>query len=818
MSHNKKFVTLYCLGESSKKKINIPLRHVQIINDIYNDICQSTIIQQYVNNENNPIETYYEFPMPSKSSVYSFEAKIKNDTEEKTIISILKEKETAQKEYNAAIKNGDSAFLMETTGDDIFSICLGNIPPKSNITITIKLCKQLVNQISDNSYRYNIPITIFPKFTPITQKNPHHYTTSSTQDIDYVIEIIGKLKLCGGIKSFTSKIGDIKFFNMNEQGCEYKISNFDHGSDVTILFETNLSSSYALTESINNMNYINDSAFNDKYAYASMINIIMEPDTVQKMHPSKLHFYMILDRSGSMQNSMQALRDATILLLNLLPIESSFDIIHFGSDYKKYSHANLDDINVAKQWVKNISSYGGTEIKIPFEVAMADIKCSEKHGIILFLTDGQVTNVDEITTIVKSNPDTRVFTIGIGNDVSEHLVNELAIAGRGIAEFLTNANDDLDEKITAQLFRSQTGFDNKYKIDIVTDGDYIIVPSKLPCLYENFNNKFYIFSQKNIAQIMYNGNNIAIENVDDFFHDAPLHKIIAEKYITDISNKKIASGSKIPHIRDNSIDVNYSLALKKTIIEISLNNNILTKYTSFIGVDVLPDNEKINEDSKLRIIPLSRPVTESYVAESCMVSQLNVSKILSQCKNSSTCRDTSTRTVITSDPNVYLDDIYLDSFYVPMGSCGNMPAAAAAGAAPPSYNYSVPDQESDESDEDMGYGLFGSSPPKKSKYNTRSDTRSDSRSDTRSDSRSDSRSDNKNNFTGNIKKEIDDLNGNYKFDNGYIISNKNEFILTIIPDVSNGDYISIKNGNYRGIYKVVSIGSNITPWILKKMN
>ena len=58
--------------------------------------------------------------------------------------------------------------------------------------------------------------------------------------------------------------------------------------------------------------------------------------------------------------------------------------------------------------------------------------------IVCFLTDGYVGNDMAIIDAVRKNADTtRVFSFGIGNSVNRYLLDGMALAGRGEAEFVT---------------------------------------------------------------------------------------------------------------------------------------------------------------------------------------------------------------------------------------------------------------------------------------------------------------------------------------------------------------------------------------------
>lgn len=57
---------------------------------------------------------------------------------------MVKDKEKALEEYKAAIENGEkSAYCRYSSEGEIFSLFVGNIPPKENVTVRISYLQEL---------------------------------------------------------------------------------------------------------------------------------------------------------------------------------------------------------------------------------------------------------------------------------------------------------------------------------------------------------------------------------------------------------------------------------------------------------------------------------------------------------------------------------------------------------------------------------------------------------------------------------------------------------------------------------------------------
>ena len=160
-----------------------------------------------------------------------------------------------------------------------------------------------------------------------------------------------------------------------------------------------------------------------------------------------------------MKEAAQALE----LLLRSLPEDCYFNVVSFGSTYDSvfpksqlYSESSLSKaINLAQSMTSN---YGGTEIfdvlKWVFENSRNDMPTS-----VFLFTDGAVWNVDQIVELVheheeRKKDDLRLFSLGIGDSVSHHLVESVA---RGYAQFVTN-NERMDKLAARKTLTMENHF------------------------------------------------------------------------------------------------------------------------------------------------------------------------------------------------------------------------------------------------------------------------------------------------------------------------------------------------------------------------
>lgn len=152
----------------------------------------------------------------------------------------------------------------------------------------------------------------------------------------------------------------------------------------------------------------------------------------------------VLDVSGSMsgEKMRQAVRAGEALLRTLRPTDH-FRIIPFSTDVESFRRASIPatPANVAEgvRYLRGLRAEGSTNIQAALEEALDH----EARGIpiVLFLTDGLPTigergqaRLAQIAADRRGRA--RVFTFGLGADVNVALLEELAIEGRGTAQFV----------------------------------------------------------------------------------------------------------------------------------------------------------------------------------------------------------------------------------------------------------------------------------------------------------------------------------------------------------------------------------------------
>ena len=188
-------------------------------------------------------------------------------------------------------------------------------------------------------------------------------------------------------------------------------------------------------------------------------------------------FIFLIDQSGSMKgNSIDLVKKALVLFMQSLPQKSYFQLIGFGTDFKKYNETpieyNKENVKKILEIIKGLqANMGGTNISSPlkdiFESKVYDDIPLARN--IFLLTDGQVYNRELCINLISVNSNRfRIHAIGIGNDFDKILIERAGKLGNGSSSFVEIINkinevviETLNKCLRPYLVNLNFGFANK---------------------------------------------------------------------------------------------------------------------------------------------------------------------------------------------------------------------------------------------------------------------------------------------------------------------------------------------------------------------
>ncbi|XP_052101766.1 von Willebrand factor A domain-containing protein 5A-like [Mytilus californianus] len=320
-----------------------------------------------------------------------------------------------------------------------------------------------------------------------------------------------------------------------------------------------------------------------------MVNFLPQFPSDGSFFSSKREFIFVIDRSGSMHGDrITKSKETLLLLLKSLPMDCLFNVVSFGSHHtflfkksEEYNEKTLKDALVLQKHLD--ANMGGTEILRPLTQIYQQMAKSAYRRQIFLLTDGEVGNTNEVISLVKQNAtNTRVFTFGIGEGVSTSLIKGMANASNGKATFIRD-KDNMHAKVMSVMKWSMEDCFCNGKVEWHLPPDYKVttLPIQPPHVFRG--EKLVLFAMLS-------------------FHDKERTTLGSVNLRGDLGGKTITHSMEIDVKQTAHIDLPlHRIAAKYQIKELELNDNdgsnkwlivlaskaanVVSKYTSFIGVD-----------------------------------------------------------------------------------------------------------------------------------------------------------------------------------------------------------------------------------------
>ena len=565
------------------------------VNEFY---AITQVTQYYKNNNNKPVELNIIYPLRKEINFKKFTINING----KKACSRIFDKEKAEENYSDTIASGNVGVFSKYTEEDpnSYSITIGNVAPDNMIELTSEFIQFITSD--DMSLNYSV-MTNYPTFSDGVSK-------------EYLKNVSGKIILKTHSKitrlinrNFTIDKYFQREFNEDNTSCniEFKILNDskNYNSTLNLLFRTEkINEPYLLSQynpEKDETSYIFGMIYDQK-----PIPVPEKPDTDlninyytkyqsnEKTETPSL-FIFLIDQSGSMAgSSMRLVSESLLFFLQSLPRDSYFQLIGFGSTFKKINDKpliyNKENVKNTMDIVKNLkANLGGTDISSPLK----DIFNSKDYDDInlgrnlFILTDGEVDNREECLELISTNCEKfKVHAIGIGSSFDKKLIQNAGIQGKGSYHFVNNVSD-VNSIIIQSLSKCLREYllNAKLSLDKIKP-EYEFLPKNNFIYPDEILNYYFILKGK------YNNENIQIN-----FESSKKN----ENFI--FSNDKIIKendGEIIGQIIIGNILKNEDKLDENVEIKLSKNYQVLSKKTTLFAVGEGNESNKIAEFKQVK--------------------------------------------------------------------------------------------------------------------------------------------------------------------------------------------------------------------------
>jgi Ca-activated chloride channel family protein len=462
----------------------VPLTGVSVRADLRALCGRVTVAQRYRNTESQPLEAVYLFPLDEGAAVCGFEAVIDG----RTIVGRVEEREEAFRVYDDAMSAGHGGYLLDEERPDVFQASVGNLRPGAEVQLTVTYVVEL--DAVDDGVRFVVPTTVSPRYAPAQDRRgvgrpdadtlnpPRQFDVPYGLDVRVTVRAPQRPSRIGSVSHPVDVAweGDVAIVSLSRQ-------------------DAALDRDFVLT--------VEGGGFDEPSASVESgpgseraVAISFVPRFEEERRGAEVVF--VVDRSGSMAGSSIAeVRNALQLCLRSLTLGCRFNIVGFGTGVRRLFETNRpydeESLALATAHVQTLEAdLGGTEILRPLRETF---EATLEHGAVrqvIVLTDGQVTNTDEVLELVKRHAAShRVFTVGIGAGTSAHLVKGIARAGGGTAEFIAPG-----ERIESKVLRLVTRVLSPAMTDVRVEWrglDVTQAPATAPAVFSGSRTVIYGF-------------------------------------------------------------------------------------------------------------------------------------------------------------------------------------------------------------------------------------------------------------------------------------------------------------------------------------
>ncbi|NXJ11809.1 PARP4 polymerase, partial [Odontophorus gujanensis] len=579
----------------------VPLKSVHIKARIIDFVAQVVMFQTYTNQNSSPIEAKYVFPLDDKAAVCGFEAFV-NGTH---IIGQVKEKSQAHREYREAVSQGDGAYLMDQDAPDIFVITVGNICPNSTVLIKITYITELSCQ--NGCITFHMPASVSPwqqdralnENTQDTIKKicvKQVETLKNGFSLDMSIEMPYRIE---NLHSWTHKL------KIKKTECKAVIKTVENSSLDSSGFGLDIWISHAYLPRMWVEKHPN------KNSEACML--VFQPEFEAAFDGEQLssEIIILLDCSNSMAGStlLQA-KQIALHALKLLSSRQNVNVIKFGTseflcflNCKPYLTCHDLILRASLLYyiiiISATATLGNTDLWKTLRY-LSLLFPSQGHRNILLISDGHIQNESVTFQLVKDNVyHTRLFTCGVGSTANRHMLRSLSQYGAGAFEYFdSKAKYNWDAKIQSQVSRifspGCSSVSIKWQQFDINAPKPLQAPAQIQSLFTNERLLVYGFvphcTQATLRAIINDQELQTVVSTTELQKTTGtvLHKLTARAFIRDYEDGILHENETEHEMKKQT--------LKNMIIHLSLENSIITQFTSFVAVEKRDANEICSVD------------------------------------------------------------------------------------------------------------------------------------------------------------------------------------------------------------------------------
>ncbi len=574
-----------------RRAVDLPLEHTRARIRVAGYLAEAEVTQVFHNPYDRPIEAVYLFPLPDDAAVDDMTIAHGG----RTVRGTIRRREDARLVYERAREKGQLAALLDQERPNLFRQQVANIAPGERVEVALRYVAPL--RYEAGGYELVFPMVAPPRHQPsgaadaaAVQPQVLPPDLRSRHDIDLAVEVDAGVPI-RGIESPSHRI------------------EIERGSD-----PARAAASLHPSDTVPNRDFIlRYQVAGDAPALAvladrtgsrggSFFLLAQPPLDLADDQVAAREIVFVLDTSSSMAGAPLARsKELVRRILGALRPDDTFQLVRFAD-----AASALGDRPIANRprnreltlgWLDALTAGGGTEVTAGIDAALAVGHDPGRLRLVVFLTDGYVGDEDRILARVRARMgEARLFSFGIGSAINRYLLDEMALAGRGAAQFVRP-----DEDTNTVVERFARRIDKAALTDIEIDWNGLAVdelaPAALPDLF---------VGQPLVIAGRYRAPGRAVVTVRGRQGGRPVEFAIPVDLPAEADRPSIAT----VWARRRIADLDRRLVRgddRRAIAEVTrlgLEHRLVTAYTSFVAVD---ETERIEGQAVRVVVPVEVP-------------------------------------------------------------------------------------------------------------------------------------------------------------------------------------------------------------------
>jgi len=441
--------------------LEIKEHNVQIT--INNGIAVTKVTQVFHNTEKRQVEALYTFPVPKAASVANFSMWING----KEMVGEVLEKQRAREIYNSYKQQRRDPGLLEQVDYRTFEMRIFPIGPEADQKVEITYYQEL-------DYDHDIATYVYPLAT-VTRKGVDSRTTGKfaiSFDVKSAVPIV-ELESPSHGNAFAVAKHSNAYWQANLETTGGSLAQ-----DVVMACR--------IARPQTGMDLITSRTSGEDGFFC--LTLTAGQDVAQRQ--DSMDYVFVVDASGSMADSGKLLlsKDTVAAFLNELSEADRFEVMTFNVTpnlgFNQLQPGNAANKQRALEFLSTQQARGGTVLQPAISTAYKYASNDRPLNVVI-LSDGLTDQQERATLLqqIQKRPgNTRVFCIGVGNDVNRPLLEQLAEDSGGLASFISSG-DNFQRQAKAFRQKLMRPFATNLEIKIAGVEIADVEPTVLPNLY-----------------------------------------------------------------------------------------------------------------------------------------------------------------------------------------------------------------------------------------------------------------------------------------------------------------------------------------------